>query len=258
VIDRAGQAAPLPLDPADIRYGPGGLVPAIAQDASDGRVLMVAWQDAEAIEATLRTGFAHFHSRSRDRLWMKGEESGNRLAVTRFALDCDRDTVLLTVRPSGPTCHTGARSCFDGGPATALADGAPVSTSEATDTGARRPRPSGLAWLDVLWSTIEERARTRPPGSYTARLLDAGVDGPARKVAEEAIEVLIAAKDDAVQEATETGRDRAPLAGEVADLLYHALVLCAERGLAPATVVDVLRARHEGRGTDAPAGTQEA
>ena len=215
------------IDPASVRWGADGLVAAIAQDATDGRVLMIAWQDAEALEATLRTGEAHFHSRSRGRLWRKGEESGNVLAVEAIAFDCDADAVLLTVTPAGPTCHTGTRSCFDAG------------------REAGSPAPAhGFAWLERLWATIDERARTRPEGSYTARLLAKGVDGPGRKVAEEAVEVLMAAKDDAVAEAAGTPRDRDALAGEAADLLYHLLVLCAERGLPPSEVIGVLRARH--------------
>ncbi len=213
-----------------VRYGPDGLVASVVQDEADGRVLMVAWQDAEALAATLATGQAHFHSRSRGRLWRKGEESGNVLAVTGVAYDCDADAILIAARPAGPTCHTGRRSCFDAG--AAAGDPAPGVDGQ------------GLAWLERLWATIEERARTRPEGSYTARLLAAGVDGPARKVAEEAVEVLMAAKDDAVAEAHGAPRGQGPLAGEIADLLYHVLVLCAERGLAPSAVMGVLRARH--------------
>ena len=217
--------------PDGVRYGADGLVAAVVQDEVDGRVLMVAWQDAEALAATLATGQAHFHSRSRGRLWRKGEESGNVLEVTGIAWDCDADAVLMTARPAGPTCHTGSRSCFDAGEA--AGEPAPGSAS-----------PQGLAWLERLWSTIEARAATRPEGSYTARLLAKGVDGPARKVAEEAVEVLMAAKDDAVAEAVGAPRDQGPLAGEMADLLYHLLVVCAERGLPPAEVIAVLRARH--------------
>jgi phosphoribosyl-ATP pyrophosphohydrolase/phosphoribosyl-AMP cyclohydrolase len=221
------EVAPRRLDPAEVRYGPDGLVPAIAQDARDGRVLMVAWQDAEAIDASLDTGELHFHSRSRGRLWKKGETSGNVLRVRSAALDCDGDALLWTVDPEGPACHTGGRSCFDTGP------GAPA--------------PEGFAWLETLWRTIIERAASRPAGSYTARLLERGVDGPGRKVAEEAIEVLMAAKDDAVAEASgRDGRDQEALAGEIADLVYHVLVLAAERGLPPSRVVEVLRERHEG------------
>ena len=228
----SGPWAPLAtFDTAGVRYGADGLVAGVVQDEADGRVLMVAWQDAEALAATLATGEAHFRSRSRGRLWRKGEESGNVLAVTGIAYDCDADAVLMGARPSGPTCHTGARSCFDAGSVA----GAPAPGAEATQ---------GLAWLERLWATIEERARSRPEGSYTATLLDKGVDGPARKVAEEAIEVLMAAKDDAAVQAAGAARDQGPLAGEISDLLYHVLVMCAERGLPPARVIEVLRARH--------------
>jgi len=216
------------LDPGRVRYGPDGLVAVVAQDAG-GRVLMVAWQDAEAVAATLATGEAHFHSRSRGRLWRKGESSGNVLRVLDAQLDCDADAILLTVVPAGPTCHLGNRSCFDAGPETDAA------------------RVQGFGWLEQLWSTIDGRARTRPEGSYTARLLAGGVDAAARKVTEEATEVLLAAKDDAFAEALGAAeRDQAALAGELGDLIYHALVLCAERGLPPAQVIDVLRGRHGG------------
>lgn len=216
---------PRVLDPAGVRFGADGLVAAIAQDARDGRVLMIAWQDAQAIGASLSTGELHFHSRSRRRLWKKGETSGNVLRVVSAALDCDGDAVLWVADASGPACHTGARSCFDSAP------------------GA--PGPEGFGWLETLWATIAERAAARPAGSYTARLLDRGVDGPGRKVAEEAVEVLMAAKDDAVAEATGApDRDQEALAGEMADLVYHLLVLAAERGLPPSRVIEVLRERH--------------
>lgn len=225
-------AADVALDPSAVRYGDGGLVAAVVQDVADGRVLMVAWQDAEAIEATLRTNEMHFHSRSRGRLWRKGETSGNVLRVVSASVDCDGDALLWTVAPTGPACHTGARSCFD-------------APDDVADGPVKGPAAQGFAWLETLWSTIEERARLRPQGSYTTRLLDAGVDLPARKVAEEAVEVLMAAKDDAVAQATsDPSRDQGPLAGEIGDLLYHLLVLCAERGLPPSEVVGVLRARH--------------
>ena len=221
------------LDPSAVRFGPDGLVAAVVQDADDGRVLMVAWQDGEAIEATLRTGEAHFHSRSRGRLWRKGETSGNSLAIVSLEMDCDADAVLIRARPAGPTCHTGARSCFD------EAQGPTAPTGPTLDV-----EPEGFAWLETLWATIEERARTRPPGSYTARLLDGGVDAVARKVAEEATEVVMAAKDDAYAQVSDAPRPRDAMAGEVADLLFHALVLCAERELPPARVIEVLRRRH--------------
>ncbi len=206
-----------------VAFGPDGLVPAVVQDAADGRVLMLAWMDAEALAATFETGEVHFHSRSRDRIWRKGETSGNVLRLVDLASDCDSDALLVTVDPVGPTCHRGTRSCFD-------PDGAPAERST-----------QGFAWLESLWSTIAQRAADRPEGSYTASLLAGGVDTAGRKVTEEATEVLMAAKDDAAASTTAT---REALAGEAADLLYHALVLLAERGLPPSSVVDVLRERH--------------
>ncbi len=203
-------------------------MPAVVQDAADGRVLMVAWMDAEALAATVSTGEVHFHSRSRERLWRKGETSGNVLRLVDLAVDCDGDALLVTADPVGPTCHRGTRSCFD-------PDDAPAGRST-----------QGFAWLETLWATIAERRATRPDGSYTTALLDGGVDAAGRKVTEEATEVLIAAKDDAAAEATGFVRDatRTALAGETADLLYHTLVLLAERDLEPGTVIEALRARH--------------
>jgi phosphoribosyl-ATP pyrophosphohydrolase/phosphoribosyl-AMP cyclohydrolase len=222
---------PRSLDPAAVRYGPDGLVAAVVQDADDGRVLMVAWQDAEAVEATLASGEAHFHSRSRDALWKKGETSGNTLSVVSIELDCDADAVLISARPAGPTCHTDARSCFDLEPG----PGAEADRTTAQD----------FAWLERLWATIDERARTRPEGSYTTSLLEAGVEATARKVSEEATEVVMAAKDDDFAQRTGVERPTAELAGELADLLYHSLVLCAERGLPPSQVIEILKARHK-------------
>jgi phosphoribosyl-AMP cyclohydrolase / phosphoribosyl-ATP pyrophosphohydrolase len=209
--------------PDTIRFGSDGLVPAVVQDASDGRVLMVAYMDAEALAATIASGEVHFHSRSRDRLWRKGETSGHVLRLVDVAIDCDGDAVLVTVDPLGPTCHRETRSCFD-------ADGAPAA-----------PTTQGFAWLEALWTTIAARAADRPADSYTTALLDGGVDAVGRKVTEEATEVLMAAKDDAADPSPAT---RAALAGEAADLLYHALVLLAERDIPPAEVLGVLRGRH--------------
>jgi len=226
-----GSSGARALDPGAVRFGTDGLVAAVVQDVTDGRVLMVGWQDREALSATLSSGEVHFHSRSRGVLWRKGETSGNTLAVVSLELDCDADAVLIHARPAGPTCHTGTRSCFD-------------VESESADPGPDADEPQGFEWLETLWATIAERARARPPGSYTSRLLDGGVDAVARKVAEEATEVVMAAKDDAAAEASGAARPREALAGEVADLLYHTLVLCAERGLPPGAVIQTLQQRH--------------
>jgi phosphoribosyl-ATP pyrophosphohydrolase/phosphoribosyl-AMP cyclohydrolase len=207
-----------------IRWDSDGLVPAVVQDVLDGRVVMVAWMDAEALEATLRTGEVHFHSRSRGRLWRKGETSGNVLRLRGIEVDCDADTLLVSAEAAGPTCHRGTRSCFD-------PDGAPAAGDA-----------QGFGWLETLWSTIASRATVRPTGSYTAELLAGGVDAVSRKIVEEATEVVLAAKDDTTVGGTTDTKAR--VAEETADLLYHALVLLAERGVAPSQVLRVLEARH--------------
>jgi phosphoribosyl-ATP pyrophosphohydrolase/phosphoribosyl-AMP cyclohydrolase len=226
-----------PVVPDAIRWDPSGLVPAVVQDAGDSEVLMLGYLDREALDATLSSGDAHFHSRSRDRLWRKGETSGNVLRVRELALDCDGDTVLMRVDPTGPTCHTGAPSCFDLEP----------DRPEAKAVGQPDPGPQGFAWLEELWATIAQRAADRPAGSYTAQLIAGGVDAVSRKLIEEATEVVLAAKDTAGPPEpigrSDQSAGKEALAGELADLLYHALVLSAERGIAPAAVIDVLRGR---------------
>lgn len=219
----AAAATTTRLPSRDVHFGPDGLVPAVVQDAADGRVLMLAYMDAEALAATLDTGEVHFHSRSRGTLWRKGETSGNVLRLIDLSVDCDGDALLIAADPVGPTCHRGTRSCFD-------PDGAPADRAT-----------QGFAWLETLWATIQSRATERPAGSYTTSLLDGGVDAAGRKVTEEATELLLAAKDDATASTTAT---REALAGEAADLLYHALILLAERDLPPATVIATLQGRH--------------
>ena len=261
-----------PGNAVKVQFGPDGLAPAIVQDAADGRVLMLAWMDAEALAATIETVEVHFHSRSRNRLWRKGETSGNVLRLRSLATDCDADAILVTAEPSGPTCHRGTRSCFDDdsgvitaepsaapesifvaddrGVITAAPGGAaPESTFVADDRGVINSPSQGFAWLDTLWATIASRASERPEGSYTTRLLHGGVDAVGRKVTEEATEVLLAAKDDATAQTAAAPREttRAAVSGEVADLLYHALVLLAERDIPPGDVIAVLRSRHQQR-----------
>ncbi|NJD29293.1 MAG: bifunctional phosphoribosyl-AMP cyclohydrolase/phosphoribosyl-ATP diphosphatase HisIE [Chloroflexi bacterium] len=210
-----------------VEWDAAGLVPVVVQDVADGRVLMLAYADREALEATLASGDVHFHSRSRGRLWRKGETSGNVLRLVDLAVDCDGDALLATVEPAGPTCHRGTRSCFD---------------APQRDSGPAQ----GFAWLEQLWATISARAAERPAGSYTSSLLDGGVDAVARKVAEESIEVVLAAKDDAAAEAASASREAtaAALAAEAADLVFHLLVLLAQRGIEPSAVLGELRGRH--------------
>lgn len=191
-----------------------GLVPAVAQDAATGAVLMVAYLNEEAWEQTVATRVAHFWSRSRQELWRKGETSGNTLRVAGWTLDCDNDSVLLQVEPTGPACHTGANSCFD------------------------EPPHAQLVVLAKLQSLIEQRAADRPAGSYTAALLDGGPESTGRKLVEEATEVLLAAKDHA-----SGGADDRRLSEEAADLVYHLMVALTERGLSLSDVAEVLAER---------------
>lgn len=209
------------MSPPGLEYGSSGLVPAVVQDAASRRVLMVGYQNPEALQATIETGQVHFWSRSRERPWRKGETSGNVLHVVAVEADCDRDAVLITARPAGPTCHTGDPSCFDA---------APLSEASVHE--------QGFASLESLWEVISSRKQQRPPESYTASLLGGGVDAVSRKVVEEATEVLMAAKDSAVGSDT-IGR----LPEEAADLIYHLLVLLAERDVQPRAVLDVLADR---------------
>ena len=152
---------------------PENLTPVIVQDAESGRVLMLAWMDGEAEALTRSSGEAWFWSRSRERLWRKGETSGNTLSVVELRDDCDGDALLLRVRPAGPTCHTGSVSCF------------------APD----------------LWRRISERARERPVGSYTVALLEEGIGACARKVGEEAVEVAVAALGESGERLVEEAAD---------------------------------------------------
>lgn len=195
--------------PEGLVYGPDGLLPVVAQDRRSGDLLMLAFANAEATARTAETGFAWFWSRSRQKLWMKGEASGNRLRVVEARTDCDRDALLLVVEPEGPTCHTGTRTCF--GEATATAAGV----------------------LDELRRVIAARRAAPSEESYTARLFARGPDHGLKKLGEEATEVVLAAK----------GESDARLAEEAADLVFHLLAVLAQRGLGPESFLDVLRAR---------------
>ena len=202
----------LGFDRAAVRFDERGLVPVVAQDVTSGAVLMVAWADDEALRRTEETGRAWFWSRSRETLWPKGETSGNVMEVVEGRLDCDGDTVLLRVLPAGPACHEGTRTCFE--PSAAQLE---------------------LGWL---FEVLARRAAAPPEDSYTARLLAEGLPRIAQKVGEEAVETVIAALAGAAEDGA------ANLAGEVADLLYHLLVLLLARGIDPAAVAGALRARH--------------
>lgn len=200
----------------DVNYGERGLMPGIVQDAATGRVLMLGYLNQEALDLTVVTGLVHFWSRARNRLWRKGETSGNSLQLVDLSVDCDADALLLTVRPAGPTCHTGSVTCFDNG----------------------RTDGEGFARLETLWSVIATRAEELPADSYTARLVSGGVDATGRKVIEEAGEVVKAASQHSHGSGT-----AARVAEEAADVVYHLLVLLAERGVQPRQVLDELDTR---------------
>ena len=185
----------------------GELLPVVVTDAGNGELLMLAWANREAVEATERSGQAHFWSRSRDELWRKGATSGHVMAMDAIGVDCDADAIVYRVRPSGPACHTGSRSCFEDEPRFDLA---------------------------ALGRVVRGRRGAAAESSYTARLLAGGPRRPAEKVTEEAGELSAAAL---------AGTD-AEVVGEAADLLYHALVLLEARGLALSDVEAELARRH--------------
>lgn len=202
----------------ELDWGKGdGLLPAIVQDATSGAVLMLGYMNREALAATTQTGRVTFWSRSKRRLWTKGEESGHFLQLRGLAADCDGDTLLVLATPVGPTCHLGTPTCF----------------------GADPPRPAAadLAFLATLQRVISDRIERRPAGSYTAKLLEQGVLRIAQKVGEEGLELALAA----------VAESDAKIVGEAADLLYHTMLLLQTKNLSFDRVVAELNARHAAR-----------
>lgn len=206
------------MNQADLDFDADGLIPAVVQDALTDQVRMVGWMNVEAIDQTIATGQVHFWSRSRGVLWRKGETSGNVLELVDISADCDRDTLLVRATPIGPTCHTGTETCFGD------------------------DHRQGFAWLEHLDVTVVTRIADDAAGSYTAALARQGVDGPARKVLEEAGEVVLAAKNHAADASDETARR---LEEESADVIYHLMVLLAERGIEARAVIEALRRRQK-------------
>ena len=203
------------MNPDTLRFDSDGLIPGIVQDRA-GTIRMVAWLNQEALRLTLETGFVTFWSRSRQAIWTKGESSGNRLKLIQIRPDCDADALLILADPEGPSCHRGTESCFDA-----------------------EPWPASLPWLGRLEALLKARkAAASLDGSYTQKLFAQGVDRIAKKVVEEAGEVILAAKND----------DREAFLGEAADLLFHLDLLLLERGASLLEVVEVLHGRHAERG----------
>jgi phosphoribosyl-ATP pyrophosphohydrolase/phosphoribosyl-AMP cyclohydrolase len=194
----------------------GRLIPALVQNRRSGEVLMLAYMDREALEVTLSSRFATFFSRSKQRLWQKGETSGNRIKVEGVFTDCDADALLVLTDPEGPACHLGTRSCFEADPA-------------------------GPGWLAELSDIIAERARSGDGSSYTRKLLDEGPEKIGKKIGEEGVEVALAGAT----------RDVAGCVEEVADLVYHVSVLMEARGFGWDEVVAVLKQRHSEKSSTA-------
>jgi phosphoribosyl-ATP pyrophosphohydrolase/phosphoribosyl-AMP cyclohydrolase len=190
----------------------GGLIPAVVQDAYDGRVLMQAWMNPEALAHSLDNGVVTFWSRSREKLWTKGETSGNGLQLVAVHADCDDDCLLVLAQPQGPTCHRETDTCFDN----------------------HNPVRPQLAFLATLERLVAQRDAERPDDSYTTRLLEAGLKRIAQKVGEEGLETALAA----------VAGDREELTNEAADLLYPLLVLLRASGLSLGEVVTKLESRH--------------
>ena len=202
------------MDMSKIKFDAQGLVPAIAQDAYTGEVLMLAYMNAESLQMTLETGYATYYSRSRQQLWRKGETSGHVQKVLAIRYDCDGDALLLCVEQTGPACHTGERSCFHN----ALQGDAPATA----------------AILQTIYDTIVDRDRNPKEGSYTNYLLTKGIEKTCKKVGEEASETIIAA----------VRGNAAELTGEAADLLYHLTVLLYSQGVTMKDVWQKLEERH--------------
>lgn len=200
--------------PGSLKFDGNGLIPVIAHDRASGDILMVAYANELALAKTAETGIAHFWSRSRGKLWMKGETSGHVLKVAAAHTDCDRDVLVVVVDPVGPACHNGTRTCF----------GDEAMTSAGV--------------LAELERVVAERGAASPETSYTARLLAKGLDATLKKIGEEATEVVIAAKGESAER----------LAEESADLLYHLMVVLAQRKVPMADVLEVLRRRRRSAG----------
>ncbi len=214
------------MTPEQLRFDAQGLIPAVVQEAATGELLMVAWMDRAAVEATLASGLTHFWSRSRGQPWRKGETSGHAQHVEAVYADCDADTLLVQVHQEGVACHTGQPTCFF----------TRVRPEGAAGGEAGGPPPASM--LERLERIVAARKARPPAGSYVAGLLAKGEGAICRKIGEEAAEVITAALG---------GEGDQRVVEEVADLWFHAIVLLGERGIPLRAVVDELARRHASR-----------
>jgi len=205
----------------EIVFNENGLVPAISQDYKTGEILIHAYMNKEALDKTIESGKAHYFSRSRNKLWLKGEESGNYQIVKEIITDCDNDTILLKVEQKGVACHTGNKSCFY----------KKILEKEIIE---EEQKPNQEI-LDVLFNVIEERKKNLPEGSYTAKLFKDGEDKILRKIAEEASEVVLASKS----------KKKDDIIWEISDLLYHMMVLLSYHDIKPEEIYQELAKRRK-------------
>ena len=215
------------IDISMIKFDDKGLVPAIVQD-ENGQVLMLAYMNEESLNKTLETGYTWFYSRSRQKLWQKGETSGNTQRVDEINYDCDGDTLLIHVKQKGVACHTGTYSCFSG---RRLGE-----NDKALATVEQNPEPNFALVINELYSVIKDRQRHPIEGSYTNYLFDKGHDKILKKVGEEAVETVIASKN----------LDKNEVIYEMGDLWYHCLVLLAYHGIKPEELFEELMSRRKG------------
>lgn len=218
------------IDLAQLKFNAHGLIPAIIQDAQTREVLMMAFMNAESLDRTLDTGETWFWSRSRKQLWHKGETSGHVQKVKAMYYDCDADTILVLAEQTGAACHTGERTCFHN-----LLAGESEQSGAQTDaqSGALSGAGAGAGVINEVYQVVMSRKAERPEGSYTTYLFDKGLDKILKKVGEETAEVIIGAKN----------RSREEVVYEVADLMYHLLVLLGEQEITPDEVYAELAKR---------------
>ncbi len=203
------------IDPETLKFDSNGLIPAIVQDAETLKVLMLGYMNAESIKLTHQSGNVTFYSRSRNEIWEKGATSGNYLKFESMHRDCDNDALLVVARPEGPACHTGNTSCF-------------YQDGETPETSA--------VFLEKLEALLQGRKKEMPEGSYTTSLFKKGIDKIAQKVGEEAVETVIASKNQNDDE----------FIYEASDLIFHLLVLCTEKGIPLEKLIEELKGRHKG------------
>lgn len=223
----------------NLKFNEAGLIPAIVQDVNTREVLMMAWMNREAVEKTLTSGETWFYSRSRQKMWKKGETSGHVQRVKGFYYDCDADTLLVLAEQTGAACHEGYNSCFhnrvnpDG--SVAVAGEKKFDPSRVYGNGQDAAAAAGPEIINELYQVILNRKSERPEGSYTTYLFDKGVDKICKKVGEECAEVIIGAKNNSKEELTY----------EVGDLIYHLLVLLANQGVTPQEIYQELKKRRK-------------